>query len=119
MTRALRKKRLHPVLSNLLPEGVLREWFAQLVADLPGALIAEPVAPDQIPEGILDHRTHVKPAPRRVLDGRPHFSLAGVQMTFSMCRSCIFITSFVIATMSPGLRQCAARCPLSRIPRLN
>ena len=95
----VRQQRLHPVLSNLLPEGALREWFAQmlkvhpenefplfaqLAADLPGALIAEPVAPDQIPEGVLDHRTHVEPVPRMVLDGRPHFSLAGVQMKFSM-----------------------------------
>jgi serine/threonine-protein kinase HipA len=95
----VRQQRLHPVLSNLLPEGALREWFAQmlkihpenefplfaqLAADLPGALIAEPVAPDQIPEGVLDHRTQVEPVPRLVMDGRPHFSLAGVQMKFSM-----------------------------------
>jgi len=95
----VKQQRLHPVLSNLLPEGVLREWFAQmlkvhpdnefpmfaqLAADLPGALIAEPVMPDQIPEGVLDHRTRVEPVPRMVLDGRPHFSLAGVQMKFSM-----------------------------------
>jgi len=95
----VKQQRLHPVLSNLLPEGALREWFAQmlkvhpdnefpmfaqLAADLPGALIAEPVMPDQIPEGVLDHRTRVEPVPRMVLDGRPHFSLAGVQMKFSM-----------------------------------
>ena len=87
------------MLSNLLPEGALRDWFAQvlkvhpdnefplfaqLAADLPGALIAEPVPPDQIPEGVLDHRTQVEAVPRMVLDGRPHFSLAGVQMKFSM-----------------------------------
>ena len=95
----VRQQRLHPVLSNLLPEGALRDWFAQmlkvhpenefplfaqLAADLPGALIAEPLEPDQIPEGVLDHRTTVEPVPRMVLDGRPHFSLAGVQMKFSM-----------------------------------
>lgn len=95
----VRQQRLHPVLSNLLPEGALRDWFAQmlkvhpdnefslfaqLAADLPGALIAEPLAPDQIPEGVLDHRAQVKAVPRMVLDGRPHFSLAGVQMKFSM-----------------------------------
>ncbi len=54
----IKQQRLHPVLSNLLPEGALREWFAQmlklhpdnkfplfaqLAADLPGALVAEPV----------------------------------------------------------------------------
>ena len=27
----VRKQRLHPVLSNLLPEGALREWFAQML----------------------------------------------------------------------------------------
>jgi len=95
----VRQQRLHPVLSNLLPEGALREWFAQilkihpdnefpllaqLASDLPGALIAEPVAPEQIPEGVLDHRTHIEAVPMAVLDGRPHFSLAGVQMKFSM-----------------------------------
>ena len=95
----IRQQRLHPVLSNLLPEGALRDWFAQmlkvhpenefplfaqLAADLPGALVAEPVAPDQIPEGVLDHRTQVEAVPKIVLDGRPHFSLAGVQMKFSM-----------------------------------
>ena len=95
----VKQQRLHPVLSNLLPEGALREWFAQmlkmhpdnefplfaqLAADLPGALIAEPVEPEQIPAGVLDHRTTVEPVPKRVLDGRPHFSLAGVQMKFSM-----------------------------------
>lgn len=95
----MRQQRLHPVLSNLLPEGALRDWFAQmlkvhrdnefplfaqLAADLPGALMAEPVAPEQIPMGVLNHRTRVQPVPRMVLDGRPHFSLAGVQMKFSM-----------------------------------
>lgn len=95
----VRQQRLHPVLSNLLPEGALRDWFAQvlkvhpdnefplfaqLAADLPGALVAEPVEPDQIPESVLSHRTYIKVMPKRVLDGRPHFSLAGVQMKFSM-----------------------------------
>lgn len=95
----VRQQRLHPVLSNLLPEGALREWFAQvlkvhldnefplftqLAADLPGALTARAVAPEQIPDGVLDHRTRIEPVPRMALDGRPHFSLAGVQMKFSM-----------------------------------
>lgn len=95
----IKQQRLHPVLSNLLPEGTLREWFAQMLkvhpdhefplfaqlsADLPGALVAQPVEPGQIPKGVLDHRTTVEPVPRMILDGRPHFSLAGVQMKFSM-----------------------------------
>lgn len=95
----MRQQRLHPVLSNLLPEGALREWFAQMLKvhpdnefplfaqladDLPGALVAEPVQPGDIPEGVLDYRTSIEPIFQRVLDGRPHFSLAGVQMKFSM-----------------------------------
>ena len=95
----MRQQRLHPVLSNLLPEGALREWFAQMLKvhpdndfplfaqladDLPGALVAEPVQPGDIPEGVLNHRTTIEPIPQRVLHGRPHFSLAGVQMKFSM-----------------------------------
>jgi serine/threonine-protein kinase HipA len=95
----IRQQRLRHVLSNLLPEGALREWFAQmlkvhpdnefplfaqLAADLPGALVAKPVDPDNIPESLLDHRTTIEPVPRIVLDGCPHFSLAGVQMKFSM-----------------------------------
>jgi serine/threonine-protein kinase HipA len=61
-------QRLHPVLSNLLPEGALRELlaqglkvhtdnefalFAHLGRDLPGALVALPVAPDEVPVFVL------------------------------------------------------------------
>ncbi|MCK5689468.1 HipA N-terminal domain-containing protein [Myxococcota bacterium] len=57
-------QRLHPTLSNLLPEGSLRELIAQglkvhvdnefhilsyLGKDLPGALIAEPMEPEDVP----------------------------------------------------------------------
>ncbi len=60
------RQRLHPVLSNLLPEGALRAFIAQslkvhennefemmayLGADLPGALVAEPAHPDDLPPG--------------------------------------------------------------------
>jgi len=98
----VRQQRLHPVLSNLLPEGSLRDMYAQelkvhpdnefpliaqLGGDLPGALIAEPVTPEKIPVGVLGHRTRIDPIPRKVADGRPHFSLAGVQMKFSMRRA--------------------------------
>ena len=62
------KQRLHPVLSNLLPEGALRELIVQglkthsdnefqlfsfLGHDLPGALIAEPLAPDDVPISLI------------------------------------------------------------------
>lgn len=96
------KQQLHPVFSNLLPEGALREWFAQtlkvhpdsefplfshLIDDLPGAIMAEGVEPDAIPEGILDHRTSIKPVPKMVSRDKVYFSLAGVQMKFSMYQS--------------------------------
>lgn len=60
----LSNQRLHPVLSNLLPEGALRELIAQglkthtdnefqlfsyLGQDLPGALIAEPLHQNMSP----------------------------------------------------------------------
>lgn len=57
----VRRQRLHPWLSNLLPEGALRDWLAQslkvhpdnefpllaqLGNDLPGAVVADPIAPE-------------------------------------------------------------------------
>ena len=93
------EQQLHPVFSNLLPEGALREWFAQmlkvhintefplfhhLINDLPGAMMAEGMKPEEIPEGLLDHRTNVKPVPTATGRDGIHFSLAGVQMKFSM-----------------------------------
>src|SRR5690606_28601391 len=68
-----RNQRLHPALSNLLPEGSLRELIAQglkvhvdnefhilsyLGADLPGALVVEPMEPDDVPDSVLN--THGK-----------------------------------------------------------
>ena len=95
----VRNQRLHPTLSNLLPEGSLRELIAQglkvhvdnefhlltyLGADLPGALIAEPMEPDDVPDGVL--HTHGKARAIRFDKVPPEnkFSLAGVQMKFSM-----------------------------------
>lgn len=92
-----RRQRLHPVLSNLLPEGALRELLAQylkihidnefrllarLGEDLPGALIATPAKPENIPGYVLAlGETAVKTGSA---DETRHFSLAGVQMKFSM-----------------------------------
>ena len=60
----VRNQRLHPVLSNLLPEGSLRELIAQglkvhidneihilsyLGEDLPGAIEATPMEPENVP----------------------------------------------------------------------
>ncbi|WP_431067550.1 type II toxin-antitoxin system HipA family toxin [Methylotuvimicrobium sp.] len=94
-----RSQRLHPTLSNLLPEGSLRELIAQglkvhvdnefhilsyLGADLPGALVAEPMEPDDVPDSIL--KTHGKARAIKFDKVSPEnkFSLAGVQMKFSM-----------------------------------
>ncbi len=95
----VRNHRLHPVLSNLLPEGSLRELIAQelkvhvdneflilsyLGADMPGALIATPMEPDEVPDRILAAHGKAK-AVKFNRDGpNKMFSLAGVQMKFSM-----------------------------------
>lgn len=94
-----RNVKLHPVLSNLLPEGALRELiarglkvhidsefslFAWLGGDLPGALVATPMAPDEVPDSVLPARRGVKAVKFREGIGKNRFSLAGVQMKFSM-----------------------------------
>ena len=95
----VKNQRLHPTLSNLLPEGALRELIAQglgthtdnefqifayLGRDLPGALVARPLEPKNVPGEVLStygtaRAVHFGP----VEEGRK-FSLAGVQMKFSM-----------------------------------
>ncbi|MBV1959590.1 MAG: type II toxin-antitoxin system HipA family toxin [Pseudomonadales bacterium] len=95
----VKRQRLHPVLSNLLPEGALRELLAQglkthvdnefellayLGQDLPGALIAAPIEPDNIPGYVLTATGKSKVVKIRLQDDASHFSLAGVQMKFSM-----------------------------------
>lgn len=99
-----RHQKLHPVLSNLLPEGSLRELIAQslkvhidnefhilsyLGKDLPGAIEATPMEPQDVPDYVLG--THGKARAvkfdRETLDRQRQenkFSLAGVQMKFSM-----------------------------------
>lgn len=94
-----KQQQLHPVLSNLLPEGAQREWivrglkvhrdnefpiFAHLGADLPGALIAEPVDPDQVEGPLLATLGDARPVKIFSDDEARRFSLAGVQMKFSM-----------------------------------
>ena len=90
---------LHPVLSNLLPEGPLRELaakglkvhvndefhiLAHLGGDLPGALVATPMEPGDVPAGLLAEIDATSPVR---FDDREHgaalTSLAGVQMKFS------------------------------------
>ncbi len=94
-----RSQRLHPVLSNLLPEGSLRELIAQglkvhvdnefhifsyLGEDLPGALVATPMEPDDVPESVLTTHGKAKAVKFHKGDQENRFSLAGVQMKFSM-----------------------------------
>jgi serine/threonine-protein kinase HipA len=91
--------KLHPVLSNLLPEGALRDFLSQamkvhrdnefpllgwLGRDLPGALLAEPVEAAHIPAAALQHHGKIQPTVVDIPDSQAQFSLAGVQMKFSM-----------------------------------
>lgn len=88
---------LHPLLGNLLPEGPMRASLAQrlkthemnefilmthLGADLPGALIVEPVSAQEPPAYVFGGRGG---ADELDLDpSSAHVSLAGVQTKFSM-----------------------------------
>lgn len=105
-----RWQRLHPVLSNLLPEGAFRETLARtlkvhidheflllkhLGQDLPGAITATPITPDAVPAFVMQHigmdtkenhalqMNDVDLAYQNHKQARP-FSLAGVQTKFSM-----------------------------------
>jgi len=99
-----RTQRLHPTLSNLLPEGSLRELIAQglkvhvdnefhifsyLGEDLPGAIIATPLGPEDVPDSLMStlssrHQRDTKVVKPENLERDNRFSLAGVQMKFSM-----------------------------------
>lgn len=94
-----RNQRLHPSLSNLLPEGSLRELIAQslkvhvdnefhlfsyLGEDLPGALIATPMEPEDVPDSVLSTYEKAKAVKFEKPNLENRFSLAGVQMKFSM-----------------------------------
>ena len=95
----VKRQKLHPVLSNLLPEGALRDYLAQalkihadnefelfayLGRDLPGALIASAIEPNAIPDYVLDDTDRASAVKAIIRDKQKHFSLAGVQMKFSM-----------------------------------
>lgn len=96
-----RRQRVHPTLSNLLPEGSLRALIAQalkvhvdnefhilsyLGEDLPGALVLKPLIPEDVPDSILSTHGIAKAVPfqREYITQKNKFSLAGVQMKFSM-----------------------------------
>ena len=91
--------RLHPVLSNLLPEGSLRELIAQglkvhvdnefhlfsyLGEDLPGALVATLMEPDDVPDSVLTTHGKAKAVKFNKGTNDNKFSLAGIQLKFSM-----------------------------------
>ncbi|MCX4187028.1 type II toxin-antitoxin system HipA family toxin [Methylophaga sp. OBS4] len=95
----VRNQRLHPTLSNLLPEGALRELitqhkkihiddefhlFSYLGQDLPGAIVARPMRPEEVPESVLSTHGKAKAVEFNIGDGENKFSLAGVQIKFSM-----------------------------------
>ncbi len=94
-----KNQRLHPTLSNLLPEGALRELIAQglkthidnefqifsyLGQDLPGALVATPMEPENVPDSVLITHGKVRAVKFKMRDQENKFSLAGIQMKFSM-----------------------------------
>lgn len=98
-----RNQRLHPILSNLLPEGSLRELIAQglkvhvdnefhllsyLGEDLPGAIKAIPMEPEDVPDYLLDSVLSAHGKAKAIkfvkISQDNKFSLAGVQMKFSM-----------------------------------
>lgn len=94
-----RQQRLHPTLSNLLPEGALRELIAQMLKvhinsefqllsylgeDLPGALVATAMEPEEIPDHVLNTHGKAKAVGLKGSDKENKFSLAGIQMKFSM-----------------------------------
>ncbi|WP_427981182.1 type II toxin-antitoxin system HipA family toxin [Agarivorans sp.] len=94
----IRTDKIPPVLSNLLPEGALRELTAKalqchinnefsilayLGSNLPGALIAKPIKAGDVPDWALEQRLSTEPQQINVKHADTKFSLAGVQMKFS------------------------------------
>ncbi|HHI5022033.1 TPA: type II toxin-antitoxin system HipA family toxin [Vibrio parahaemolyticus] len=94
----IRTDKIPPVLSNLLPEGALRELTARalrchtnnefsilayLGSNLPGAIIARPIKAGDLPDWALEQRLSTEPQQIDVKHADTKFSLAGVQMKFS------------------------------------
>lgn len=138
----IRWQRLHPVLSNLLPEGALRQKLAQslkvhidheflllkhLGQDLPGALVVSPVSVDNVPSFILTHlgtntkilkTTIAKPVlTNQTQQSSRYFSLAGVQTKFSMCQILTQIGErFTLPISLPELGDWIVKPPSSAHP---
>ena len=94
-------QRIPAVLSNLLPEGALRELLSEALRihpenefpllawvgnNLPGAIIAAPVPAGEIPEWALSARSRTQTVQIDVHAVAQKFSLAGMQMKFSTTR---------------------------------
>ncbi len=94
-------QRVPPVLSNLLPEGALRELLSETLRihpanefpmlawvgnNLPGALIATPVPAGELPGWALSVRHRIEAVQIGVKGIMQKFSLAGIQMKFSTAR---------------------------------
>ncbi len=90
--------RLPAFFSNLLPEGILRELLArragvsptrefflisELGRDLPGAVVVKPVTPLRPEEGPVGQEL---PAPPGAADPPLRFSVAGLQLKFSVAK---------------------------------
>lgn len=60
------------------------QLFTYLGQDLPGALVATPTAPEQVPDYVLQSTGQAKIVTIGTKQRTNHFSLAGVQMKFSM-----------------------------------
>ncbi|SMY18481.1 hypothetical protein PAQU9191_03842 [Photobacterium aquimaris] len=94
----IRTNKIPPVLSNLLPEGALRELTAKVLqfhvdnefsivaylgSNLPGALIARPIKAGSVPDWALEQRLSTEPQQINVKHADTKFSLAGVKVKFS------------------------------------
>ena len=94
-------QRVPAVLSNLLPEGALRELLSEALRihpanefpllawvgnNLPGAIIAAPVPAGEIPRWALSARNRIEAVQIDVKGVAQKFSLAGIQMKFSTVR---------------------------------
>ena len=94
----IRSEKVPPVLSNLLPEGFLREKIAKMLhrhindefsilaylgANLPGAIVAIPIKAGNMPDWALTSRMSTEPQQIEVQHADTKYSLAGVQMKFS------------------------------------
>lgn len=92
------RQKLHPILSNLLPEGVMREMITSIIKvhtddefsilgylgrDLPGALIVEPID-HELPQQITSKYKNIDLINFDDIYDKDKFSLAGVQLKFSM-----------------------------------